>query len=54
MGVVAFLFVKTFVTETKGRSLEEIEADLQKATGRFGRRRSVQQRPAVSREPARR
>ncbi len=28
--VLAFLFVSTLVTETKGRSLEEIEADLQK------------------------
>jgi MFS transporter, SP family, sugar:H+ symporter len=33
MGVLAFLFVAKFVTETKGRSLEEIEADLQRATG---------------------
>jgi MFS family permease len=29
VGVVAFIFVRAFVTETKGRSLEEIEADLQ-------------------------
>ena len=29
IGVLAFLFVRAFVTETKGRSLEEIEADLQ-------------------------
>jgi len=29
VGVVAFIFVSAFVTETKGRSLEEIEADLQ-------------------------
>ena len=29
IGVVAFLFVSALVTETKGRSLEEIEADLQ-------------------------
>jgi len=29
VGVVAFVFVNAFVTETKGRSLEEIEADLQ-------------------------
>ncbi len=29
IGVVAFDFVSAFVTETKGRSLEEIEADLQ-------------------------
>ena len=28
-GVLAFVFVSAFVTETKGRSLEEIEADLQ-------------------------
>jgi MFS family permease len=33
IGVLALLFVKTMVTETKGRSLEEIEADLQEATG---------------------
>src|SRR5919202_1086459 len=33
IGVLAFVFVSTLVTETKGRSLEEIEADLQeKAT----------------------
>ena len=32
MGVLAFLFVQAFVKETKGRSLEEIEADLQRAT----------------------
>jgi MFS transporter, SP family, sugar:H+ symporter len=29
IGVLAFLFVSAFVTETKGRSLEQIEADLQ-------------------------
>jgi MFS transporter, SP family, sugar:H+ symporter len=29
IGVLAFIFVSAFVTETKGRSLEEIEADLQ-------------------------
>ena len=29
IGVLAFVFVSTLVTETKGRSLEEIEADLQ-------------------------
>src|SRR5919202_1375101 len=33
IGVLAFIFVSALVTETKGRSLEEIEADLQeKAT----------------------
>jgi sugar porter (SP) family MFS transporter len=49
IGVLAGLFVKTLVTETKGRSLEEIEADLQKATGKLGGRRSKPSRPAVSR-----
>jgi hypothetical protein len=33
IGVLAFLFVKAMVPETKGRSLEEIEADLQRKTG---------------------
>jgi MFS family permease len=33
LGIVAALFVKAFVTETNGRSLEEIEADLQRAGG---------------------
>ena len=33
MGVLAFLFVKALVPETKGRSLEEIEADLHRKTG---------------------
>ena len=32
IGVLAFLFVKAVVPETKGRSLEEIEADLQRKT----------------------
>jgi sugar porter (SP) family MFS transporter len=49
MGVLAFLFVKTLVTETKGRSLEEIEADLQRATGGIGRRRGAQREPAALR-----
>jgi SP family sugar:H+ symporter-like MFS transporter len=33
IGVLAFLFVKAMVPETKGRSLEEIEAVLQRKTG---------------------
>jgi hypothetical protein len=33
IGVLAFLFVKAMVPETKGRSLEEIEAGLQRKTG---------------------
>ena len=33
IGVVAAAFVARFVTETKGRSLEQIESDLQDATG---------------------
>jgi MFS transporter, SP family, sugar:H+ symporter len=47
MGILAFLFVKKLVTETKGRSLEEIEADLQRATGARGRQPTRQ--AAVSR-----
>jgi sugar porter (SP) family MFS transporter len=49
MGVLAALFVKRFVAETKGRSLEEIETDLQRSTGRRERRRRGAGRPAVSR-----
>ena len=30
MGILAFLFVSALVTETKGRSLEQIETDLRK------------------------
>jgi sugar porter (SP) family MFS transporter len=37
LGICAGLFVKVFVTETKGRSLEEIEADLQRDRGKRGR-----------------
>ncbi|HET8976564.1 MAG TPA: sugar porter family MFS transporter [Solirubrobacteraceae bacterium] len=48
MGILAGLFVKAFVTETKGRSLEDIEADLQK--GREKRSVRSSRRPtAVSR-----
>jgi SP family sugar:H+ symporter-like MFS transporter len=59
IGMVAFAFVSFFVTETKGRSLEEIEGDLQKDApagvggaaedrgGRFTREpRTAPQRPA--------
>lgn len=38
LGILAAVFVKLFVAETKGRSLEEIEADLQRAAGRRRRR----------------
>jgi len=38
IGVLAFLFVKALVPETKGRSLEEIEAALQRKTAPAGRR----------------
>jgi sugar porter (SP) family MFS transporter len=48
LGLLAGAFVKAFVTETKGRSLEEIEGDLQRRAGRRSRR-GAPQRPAVSR-----
>jgi sugar porter (SP) family MFS transporter len=48
LGLLAGVFVKAFVTETKGRSLEEIEGDLQRRAGRRSRR-GAPQRPAVSR-----
>jgi sugar porter (SP) family MFS transporter len=38
VGVLAFVFVKALVPETKGRSLEEIEASLQEKAGRRKRR----------------
>jgi SP family sugar:H+ symporter-like MFS transporter len=44
LGILAGVFVMTFVTETKGRSLEEIEADLQadsRAEGEHGRPRQA-------------
>lgn len=49
LGLLAGVFVKALVTETKGRSLEEIEADLRQRAGRRGRREGVRKRPAVSR-----
>lgn len=49
MGVLAALFVKAFVTETKGRSLEEIEAALQKATGYRDQKEPAGRQPATSR-----
>ncbi|MEA2158165.1 MAG: hypothetical protein QOD66_545 [Solirubrobacteraceae bacterium] len=48
LGILAGLFVMRFVTETKGRSLEEIETDLQAATGR-GRKQARPRHAAVSR-----
>jgi len=48
LGLLAGVFVKAFVTETKGRRLEEIEGDLQRRAGRRSRR-GAPQRPAVSR-----
>jgi SP family sugar:H+ symporter-like MFS transporter len=36
LGLVALVFVKKLVTETKGRSLEEIESDLQERAGMEG------------------
>jgi hypothetical protein len=39
LGILAALFVKAMVTETKGRSLEAIEADLQRAGGARERER---------------
>ncbi|MBV9193626.1 MAG: sugar porter family MFS transporter [Solirubrobacterales bacterium] len=49
LGILAALFVKTMVTETKGRSLEEIETDLQRAGGgRGGGRRRDQPSSAAA------
>ena len=47
LGILAGVFVMTTVTETKGRSLEEIEADL-KAAGGKERRHSPQRHAAAS------
>jgi Sugar (and other) transporter len=48
LGILAGLFVQRFVTETKGRSLEEIEADLQRSAGREGRAEARPQSAVVS------
>jgi MFS transporter, SP family, sugar:H+ symporter len=46
IGVIAAAFVAKFVTETKGRSLEEIESDLQDATGLGDRHSRTSHAPA--------
>jgi MFS transporter, SP family, sugar:H+ symporter len=48
LGVLAALFVKAFVAETKGRSLEDIEADLQNAATSRTRKYEAPRRPAVA------
>jgi MFS family permease len=48
LGITAGVFVKALVTETKGRSLEDIEADLQRASGTRARRSETQRRVTAS------
>jgi sugar porter (SP) family MFS transporter len=48
LGILAGVFVKAFVTETKGRSLEEIESDLQRAGGRRRGERTHGQPPRAA------
>jgi Na+/melibiose symporter-like transporter len=48
LGVLAGLFVWKLVTETKGRSLEEIEADLQGGAERRQAHRHPRRRTAVT------
>jgi MFS transporter, SP family, sugar:H+ symporter len=54
IGVLAGLFVATLVTETKGRSLEQIEAALQETTGMAGatdgRDRDTEEAPRFQRD----
>ena len=48
LGILAGIFVAVFVTETKGRSLEEIETDLHRSAGRRAPRQPQPSRTAVS------
>jgi SP family sugar:H+ symporter-like MFS transporter len=52
IGVAAFVFVKVLVTETKGRSLEEIESDLQEDVGFAGGDGRPDREPSMSGRPA--
>jgi Na+/melibiose symporter-like transporter len=48
LGILAGLFVMFFVTETKGRSLEEIESDLQGDADSTPRTTSAEPQAAVT------